>query len=150
PRADLRIWRCLRLSGTIRPATPRRCWPSRRRARPCARPWRELAPPARLDPLQTSAAGMTPYESCVRGALRAYKLTLSPLIGRQCRYLPTCSEYAAEALIGHGPWRGSYLAARRLCRCHPWGGSGYDPPPPPRKAAKEAVPAPAQTWTCET
>ena len=72
---------------------------------------------------------MTIYERCVRFALRAYKLTLSPLIGRQCRYLPTCSEYAAEALIAHGPWRGSRLAIARLCRCHPFGGSGYDPPP---------------------
>ena len=72
---------------------------------------------------------MTIYERCVRIALRAYKLTLSPLIGRQCRYLPTCSEYAAEALIAHGPWRGSRLAIGRLCRCHPFGGSGYDPPP---------------------
>ncbi len=72
---------------------------------------------------------MTFYERCVRFALRAYKLTLSPLIGRQCRYLPTCSEYAAEALIAHGPWRGGKLAVRRLCRCHPFGGSGYDPPP---------------------
>jgi len=72
---------------------------------------------------------MTIYERCVRFALRAYKLTLSPLIGRQCRYLPTCSEYAAEALIAHGPWRGGSLAVRRLCRCHPFGGSGYDPPP---------------------
>ena len=78
---------------------------------------------------------MSSYESCVRGALRAYKLTLSPLIGRQCRFLPTCSEYAADALISHGPWRGSALAARRLCRCHPWGGSGYDPVPPPRQKA---------------
>ncbi len=81
---------------------------------------------------------MTFYQSCVRGALRAYKLTLSPLIGRQCRYLPTCSEYAAAALIDHGPVRGAWLAARRLCRCNPLGGSGYDPPPP------------ARTWTCET
>jgi len=72
---------------------------------------------------------MTIYERCVRFGLRAYKLTLSPLIGRQCRYLPTCSEYAAEALIAHGPWRGGSLAVRRLCRCHPFGGSGYDPPP---------------------
>ena len=55
---------------------------------------------------------MTLYERCVRFALRAYKLTLSPLIGRQCRYLPTCSEYAAEALIAHGPWRGARLADR--------------------------------------
>ena len=90
---------------------------------------------------------MTVYERCVRGALRAYKLTLSPLIGRQCRYLPTCSEYAAEALISHGPWRGGWLAARRLCRCHPWGGSGYDPVPPPRKKGPDG---PARTWTCET
>jgi len=89
---------------------------------------------------------MTLYETCVRGALRAYKLTLSPLIGRQCRFLPTCSEYAADALIGHGPWRGSWLAARRLCRCNPWGGSGYDPIPQPRGAAKGA----ARKWTCES
>ena len=86
---------------------------------------------------------MTLYESCVLGALRAYKLTLSPLIGRQCRFFPTCSEYAAEALIIHGPWRGGLLAARRLCRCHPWGGAGYDPPPPRRDER-------ARTWTCET
>ena len=72
------------------------------------------------------------YERTVRTAHRAYKLTLSPLIGRQCRFLPTCSDYAAEALIQHGPWRGSYLAAKRLCRCHPLGGKGYDPVPPPR------------------
>ena len=87
---------------------------------------------------------MSSYESCVRGALRAYKLTLSPLIGRQCRFLPTCSEYAADALISHGPWRGSALAARRLCRCHPWGGSGYDPVPPPRQKGPEGS---ARTWT---
>jgi putative membrane protein insertion efficiency factor len=74
--------------------------------------------------------GMQLYERSVRGALRAYKLTVSPLIGPGCRFTPTCSEYAAQALIAHGPWRGSWLAARRVCRCHPWGGSGYDPPPP--------------------
>ncbi len=72
------------------------------------------------------------YERTVRTAHRAYKLTLSPWIGRQCRFLPTCSDYAAQALIQHGPWRGGWLAARRLCKCHPWGGQGYDPPPPPR------------------
>jgi putative membrane protein insertion efficiency factor len=73
------------------------------------------------------------YERCVRYALRAYKLTLSPLIGRQCRFLPTCSEYTAQALIDHGPWRGALLGARRVCRCHPFGPAGYDPPPPPTK-----------------
>ena len=75
---------------------------------------------------------MKPYERSVRIAHRAYKLTLSPLIGRHCRYLPTCSDYAAQALIEHGPWRGGWLAAQRLCSCHPFGGSGYDPPPPKR------------------
>ncbi len=88
---------------------------------------------------------MTLYESCVLGALRAYKLTFSPLIGRQCRFLPTGSEYAAQALISHGPCRGGLLAARRLCRCHPWGGAGYDPPPPRHDGQ-----ARARTWTCET
>jgi putative membrane protein insertion efficiency factor len=57
---------------------------------------------------------MTLYERSVRAAHRAYKLTLSPLIGRHCRYLPTCSDYAAEALITHGPWRGGSLAVPRL------------------------------------
>jgi len=72
---------------------------------------------------------MTFYERVIRFGHRAYKLTLSPWIGRQCRYLPTCSDYAAEALIEHGPLRGGWLAARRLCSCHPWGGSGFDPVP---------------------
>ena len=82
---------------------------------------------------------MTLYERCVGLAHRAYKLTLSPLIGRQCRYLPTCSDYAAEALIVHGPWRGTSLAVKRLCKCHPWGGSGHDPvpPAPPTRGATE-------------
>jgi len=93
---------------------------------------------------------MTFYESCVRGALRAYKLTLSPLIGRQCRFLPTCSEYAAEVLISHGPWRGGALAARRLCRCNPWGGSGYDPAPPRKDGVGGDASGPTRTWTCET
>ncbi|MFV4649052.1 membrane protein insertion efficiency factor YidD [Mycobacterium tuberculosis] len=70
------------------------------------------------------------YERSVKAALRAYKLTLSPVIGRQCRFLPTCSEYAAEALIVHGPWRGAWMGAWRVCRCNPFGGSGFDPVPP--------------------
>ena len=78
------------------------------------------------------------YEHTVRGAHRAYKLTLSPLIGRQCRFLPTCSDYAAEALIAHGPWRGAWLATRRVCRCNPWGGSGYDPVPPPKVRSEDS------------
>jgi putative membrane protein insertion efficiency factor len=66
------------------------------------------------------------------GSIRVYQWTLSPLIGPACRYMPSCSEYAIEALRAHGPVRGSWLAARRLCRCHPWGGHGYDPVPPAR------------------
>ena len=73
---------------------------------------------------------MTPYQRVVRLGHLAYKVTLSPWIGRQCRFIPTCSDYAAEALTLHGPFRGGALAARRLCRCHPFGGSGYDPVPP--------------------
>ncbi|HWF00320.1 MAG TPA: membrane protein insertion efficiency factor YidD [Caulobacteraceae bacterium] len=74
---------------------------------------------------------MSLYSSVIRGAHRLYKLTLSPWFGNQCRFTPTCSDYAAQALTDHGPWRGGWLAARRLCRCHPFGGSGYDPVPPP-------------------
>ena len=96
---------------------------------------------------------MNLYQTCVRGALSAYKLTLSPLIGQRCRFLPTCSEYAAQALVSHGPGRGSLLAVRRLCRCNPWGGSGFDPVPPPsrRKGSKaEGHDLKAREWTCET
>ena len=65
----------------------------------------------------------------LRGLVRAYQLFLSPLLGPRCRYLPTCSDYAIEALGRHGALAGSWLALRRLLRCHPWGGSGYDPVP---------------------
>jgi len=65
----------------------------------------------------------------VAGAIRAYQLVLSPLIGPRCRYLPTCSEYAQEAIRAHGAARGTLLALRRIARCHPLGGSGYDPVP---------------------
>ncbi|MDX1738212.1 MAG: membrane protein insertion efficiency factor YidD [Alphaproteobacteria bacterium] len=58
-------------------------------------------------------------------------------MGRQCRFLPTCSEYAMEAIKKHGPARGSMLAMRRIGRCHPWGESGYDPVPDRLDAKKE-------------
>jgi putative membrane protein insertion efficiency factor len=63
------------------------------------------------------------------GLIRLYQLTLSPWLGTQCRYEPTCSNYAVEALEQHGVVRGVWLAAKRLGRCHPWGRSGYDPVP---------------------
>ena len=61
--------------------------------------------------------------------IRFYQLTLSALIGRQCRYLPTCSEYADEAIQKHGVWAGGWMGFARICRCGPGGSSGYDPPP---------------------
>ena len=64
--------------------------------------------------------------------IRTYQLVLSPLLPPSCRYLPSCSEYAVEAIGRHGAVVGVGLAARRLARCHPWGGSGYDPVPEPR------------------
>ena len=63
------------------------------------------------------------------GVVRVYQLGLSSVTPASCRYLPTCSEYAREALQTHGPGKGAWLALRRLARCHPWGGSGYDPVP---------------------
>src|SRR5690606_35210769 len=65
------------------------------------------------------------------GTIRAYRLCLSPWLGARCRYLPTCSAYAIDAIERFGPWRGAWLAAARVGRCHPWGGSGYDPVPAP-------------------
>ncbi|KAF0118001.1 MAG: hypothetical protein FD163_389 [Hyphomonadaceae bacterium] len=62
-------------------------------------------------------------------AQKLYKITLSPLIGGQCRYLPTCSDYAADCVKLHGAWCGSWMGFARVCRCNPVGGSGYDPAP---------------------
>lgn len=61
--------------------------------------------------------------------IRAYRLIGSPWVGRNCRYDPTCSAYALEALTRHGALRGTWLTLRRLGRCHPWGGSGVDDVP---------------------
>lgn len=62
--------------------------------------------------------------------VRFYQLGISPLIGARCRFAPTCSAYAHEALTEHGAWRGSWLALRRLLRCQPFCAGGYDPVPP--------------------
>lgn len=63
------------------------------------------------------------------GLVKIYRVVISPWLGTNCRYQPTCSDYAIEALQTHGVLKGSWLAARRIGRCHPWGGSGYDPVP---------------------
>ena len=65
--------------------------------------------------------------------IRLYQIVISPLLPKSCRFIPTCSAYAIEAITLHGVVRGSWLTLRRLCRCHPWGGSGYDPVPLPRR-----------------
>jgi len=65
----------------------------------------------------------------MQGVVRGYQLLISPLLPPSCRYLPSCSDYAIEALARHGALRGGGLALRRLFRCHPWGASGYDPVP---------------------
>lgn len=65
--------------------------------------------------------------------LRAYQLGISPFLGQNCRFYPSCSTYAAEAIREHGAAKGSLLAAKRLCKCHPWHPGGLDPVP--KKAA---------------
>ncbi|GLK75881.1 putative membrane protein insertion efficiency factor [Methylopila jiangsuensis] len=68
-----------------------------------------------------------PVASALRLPILAYRYSLSLLIGRHCRYMPSCSEYADEAIARHGAWAGGWMAAGRVCRCHPWGGDGFDP-----------------------
>ncbi len=61
--------------------------------------------------------------------IRIYKWGISPALGPKCRYTPSCSDYALQALKKYGPLKGLWLAAKRISRCHPWGGHGYDPVP---------------------
>jgi uncharacterized protein len=84
-----------------------------------------------------SPTGISPAAQALRGAVTAYQWTLRPFIGAHCRYHPSCSHYALEALAGHGAIRGSWLAARRVLRCTPWHAGGYDPPPPTFQPAQK-------------
>ena len=82
---------------------------------------------------------MTPLALILSLPVRAYRATFSPIVGHNCRFQPTCSAYALEALELHGALRGGALDFGRICRCHPWGGHGYDPVPgadPEHDAAK--------------
>ena len=91
----------------------------------------QQAPQALEGPIQNLA------QRGLRGLVRAYQLTLSPLIGRQCRFYPSCSHYADEAIAQHGALRGAWLAAWRVSRCHPWHEGGVDLVPEAR--AREDV-----------
>ena len=62
--------------------------------------------------------------------IKFYQQSISPMFPPACRYTPTCSQYAVEAITVHGPLKGLWLSIRRILRCHPWGGHGYDPVPP--------------------
>ncbi|MDJ0951328.1 MAG: membrane protein insertion efficiency factor YidD [Alphaproteobacteria bacterium] len=73
-------------------------------------------------------------------AVRGYQLLLSPVLPATCRFDPTCSEYAAQAIARHGALRGGSLAVRRIVRCHPWGGAGYDPVPAAKAGRSGARP----------
>ncbi len=72
---------------------------------------------------------MSPLAHIAALPVRVYRLIFNPWVGRNCRYDPTCSAYALEALEKHGGLKGSWLAARRIARCHPWGGAGVDDVP---------------------
>lgn len=74
----------------------------------------------------------------LRGAIRAYQITLSPVLGGNCRYSPSCSAYGLEAVETHGGVRGGWLALKRLGRCHPFREGGFDPVPPVTPGAGEA------------
>lgn len=76
-------------------------------------------------------------KTLLRFLLRAYQLTISPLMGPRCRFYPSCSNYALEALQVHGAAKGSLLALKRVCRCHPWNDGGVDPVPPLAQAGKQ-------------
>ena len=102
-----------------------------------------MSQPHRHNPLQNqpqvkAQAGPTPRFSIASrvlitlgvGIIKLYQITLSPFLGRHCRFHPTCSHYGVEALRTHGPFQGSWLTLRRLSRCHPFSGKGgYDPVP---------------------
>lgn len=83
---------------------------------------------------------MSPVSWLLRGLVRAYQLLISPVLPASCRFYPSCSAYAIEALAKHGAAKGSWLAARRVCRCHPWNDGGPDPVPEPKAPAGTVPP----------
>jgi putative membrane protein insertion efficiency factor len=76
------------------------------------------------------------FSGFFRFLVRLYLICISPFKASCCRFTPTCSSYAREAFLLHGAIKGAMLSFRRICRCHPWGGSGYDPVPPAQSKRK--------------
>ena len=76
---------------------------------------------------------------CLVGLVAAYRLMISPILPQSCRFWPSCSAYADEAIRTHGPFAGTWLAILRVLRCHPWGGEGVDPVPPAAASAGTSV-----------
>ncbi len=89
-------------------------WPEARRETVMARVWHFITHLPRL---------------VLRVPIWVYRYSLSAFMGRQCRYLPSCSQYGDEAIARHGAWAGLFMTTARICRCNPWGGHGYDPVP---------------------
>jgi putative membrane protein insertion efficiency factor len=87
---------------------------------------------------------MNPLTWLLVGLVRGYQLLISPLLGPTCRYYPSCSAYAVQALQTHGAVRGGWLAVRRLLRCHPWAAGGVDHVPPRRGHTHDEDPSPAR------
>ena len=82
-----------------------------------------------------------------KAPIHVYRWTLKPYVGWNCRHLPTCSEYALEAIDRNGAWRGSWLTISRLSRCHPWGTAGLDPVPDIRRDSHPLAPWRYGRWT---
>lgn len=91
-----------------------------------------------------TAQRRTPLAWAARVLVLAYRYTLSPYLGNACRYRPTCSEFALEAIDVHGGVKGGWVALRRVLRCNPWGGHGYDPVPPARSAHSTSARSPGR------
>ena len=88
---------------------------------------------------QMTRKASTLLRVCLTGLIQLYQFCLSPLLGMNCRHLPSCSHYAKDALNMHGPLRGSYFALKRILRCHPWAEPMVDPVPLPLKKPTPAV-----------